>query len=56
VAKPKIKDSKWRLLISHNKIFSLVQNTDKGRVDSETIFEYKQDGDLSQQIILRGNG
>ena len=30
----------------NNKVFSLVQNTDKGRVDSETIFEYKQNGNL----------
>jgi hypothetical protein len=34
------------LINFNNKIFSLIQNTDKGRVDSETIFEYKQDGDL----------
>ncbi len=30
----------------NNKTFSLVENTENGQVNSETIFEYKQDGNL----------
>lgn len=30
----------------NNKIFSLVTNTDNGKVTAETIFEYKQEGDM----------
>ncbi|RKN81047.1 hypothetical protein [Ulvibacterium marinum] len=30
----------------NNKKFTLLQNTDNGQVDSKTIFEYKQDGNL----------
>lgn len=30
----------------NNKKFALVQNTDNGQVNPETIFEYKQDGNL----------
>ncbi len=30
----------------NNKTFLLVQNTDNGQVNSETIFKYKQDGNL----------
>lgn len=46
VTKVQIKDNKMAPINFDNKIFSLVQNSDKGQVDSETIFEYKQDGDL----------
>ncbi|PCJ93242.1 MAG: hypothetical protein COA50_14520 [Flavobacteriaceae bacterium] len=30
----------------NNKTFSLVQNSKNGKVDTSTIFKYKQDGDL----------
>lgn len=30
----------------NNKIFSLVANTDNGKVSNETIFEYRQEGDM----------
>ncbi len=30
----------------NNKKFSLIENTDKGKVTGDTIFEYKQDGKL----------
>ncbi len=30
----------------NNKIFSLIENSENGKVDSETIFKYKQEGDL----------
>lgn len=30
----------------HNKTFSLIQNSEKGEVDSETVFKYQQDGNL----------
>lgn len=30
----------------NNKTFSLVKNSEKGTVDTETIFEYKQNGQL----------
>ncbi len=30
----------------NNKTFSLVENSDKGKVNSDTVFKYKQDGDL----------
>lgn len=30
----------------NNKIFSLVANTENGKVSNETIFEYKQEGDM----------
>ncbi|GAA3509901.1 hypothetical protein GCM10022393_23580 [Aquimarina addita] len=30
----------------NNKKFVLVENSEKGEVNSDTIFEYKQDGDL----------
>ena len=30
----------------NNKRFSLIENSENGKVNSETIFEYKQDGDL----------
>lgn len=30
----------------NNKKFALVQNSDNGKVNTETIFEYKQDGNL----------
>ncbi len=30
----------------NNKVFLLVQNTDNGKVNSETVFKYKQDGNL----------
>lgn len=29
-----------------NKLFSLVENSEKGKVNSETIFKYKQEGNL----------
>ncbi|NMH89805.1 hypothetical protein [Flavivirga algicola] len=30
----------------NNKIFSLIENSEKGKVNSETIFKYKQEGNL----------
>jgi len=30
----------------NNKIFSLVDNSEKGKANSETLFKYQQDGDL----------
>ena len=30
----------------NNKTFSLLENSENGKVDSETIFKYKQDGNL----------
>lgn len=30
----------------NNKTFSLIENTENGKVNSETIFEYKQEGNL----------
>lgn len=30
----------------NNKRFALIQNSDSGQVNSETVFEYKQDGNL----------
>ena len=30
----------------NNKTFSLLENSENGKVNSETIFKYKQDGDL----------
>jgi len=30
----------------HNKTFSLLENSSKGKVNSQTIFEYQQEGDL----------
>jgi len=29
-----------------NKVFSLLENSDKGKVTNQTIFKYQQDGDL----------
>lgn len=39
----------------NNKKFTLIQNTSKGRVDSETIFEYKQDGNLVMADYFGGS-
>lgn len=30
----------------HNKTFSLIENSENGKVNSETIFKYQQDGSL----------
>lgn len=30
----------------NNKTFALVENSQKGKVNAETVFKYKQDGDL----------
>ncbi len=30
----------------NNKTFSLIENSEKGKVNSDTIFKYKQDGDV----------
>lgn len=39
----------------NNKKFFLVENSENGTVNSETIFEYKQEGDLVTAIYYGGN-
>lgn len=39
----------------NNKTFSLVENSEKGKANAETIFEYKQNGDLVTADYYGGN-
>lgn len=39
----------------NNKTFSLIENTENGKVNSETLFDYKQEGDLVTADYSGGN-
>jgi len=39
----------------NNKKFFLIENSENGTVNSETVFEYKQEGDLVTAVYYGGN-